>query len=394
MQFPSGKLLSRSTIGALIALGAGIVASPSGAQAVTTHYTVNWDQAISSDPFCGCLYDRAGQATYDPQRGVVVIYTAGYGPSDQIWEWNGRSWARPSGGGYPGCCDRNYASAFSYAGHGISLLTGMGQVALGADTGPVTYAWDGNVWTKVAAQSPAVAMTAPTDPACAPFYGSSPPLAAAYDSVRQRMLLVGSNGSAMETWEWTGSAWANLAPAVEPPNRFSPALSFDSARGVATLFGGFLDCNTDLTDTWEWNGAGWSQSPPAHHPSTGRGTELVYDAALGRTVAFGGQTLHVGPLPDPLSIEGSIDQPVANNETWEWDGVDWCQDHPLTSPSPRAWVDMAYDAGHRQIFLHGGQEHTPAYPTEGSDGGLYLGDLLAVPTVPGGCALTGQNTGR
>jgi len=42
-----------------------------------------------------------------------------------------------------------------------------------------------------------------------------------------------------------------------PSERYGHALSYDSARGVTVLFGGYDD--SDFNDTWEWNGENWEK---------------------------------------------------------------------------------------------------------------------------------------
>ena len=64
---------------------------------------------------------------------------------------------------------------------------------------------------------------------------------------------------------------------------------------------------------------------------------MAYDAARQRIVLFGGG--------------------VSNtwlNDTWEWDGTNWIQCRPITSPPARGFHAMAYDAARRRIVLFGG----------------------------------------
>jgi hypothetical protein len=53
---------------------------------------------------------------------------------------------------------------------------------------------------------------------------------------------------------------------------------------------------------------------------------MAYDAATGQLVLFGG------------FVGGTY-----LNDTWTWDGTNWTQQNPTTSPSPREGLSMAYD---------------------------------------------------
>jgi hypothetical protein len=64
---------------------------------------------------------------------------------------------------------------------------------------------------------------------------------------------------------------------------------------------------------------------------------MAYDAGRQRTVLFGGSNSS-GQLAD----------------TWEWDGVNWAQRTPATSPLRRIQHAMAYDAARQRTVLFGG----------------------------------------
>ncbi|MBI4870548.1 MAG: hypothetical protein HY814_03170 [Candidatus Riflebacteria bacterium] len=63
---------------------------------------------------------------------------------------------------------------------------------------------------------------------------------------------------------------------------------------------------------------------------------MAYDSTRQRVVLFGG-------------LSGS-----ARNDTWEWDGTNWEQRTPATSPSARYQHCLAYDAARRRVVLFGG----------------------------------------
>ena len=66
---------------------------------------------------------------------------------------------------------------------------------------------------------------------------------------------------------------------------------------------------------------------------------MVYDSGHSQIVLFGG-----------------FGAPAPVNDTWVWDGADWIQKFPKTSPPARAHPAMAYDPVHGQVLLFGGEE--------------------------------------
>jgi len=67
---------------------------------------------------------------------------------------------------------------------------------------------------------------------------------------------------------------------------------------------------------------------------------VAYDPSRQRVVLFGG---FAGAGPSPYL-----------NDTWEWDGSNWTQLFPATSPSPRNLYGLAYDPLRRKVLLFGG----------------------------------------
>ena len=72
---------------------------------------------------------------------------------------------------------------------------------------------------------------------------------------------------------------------------------------------------------------------------------MVFDASSGDVLLFGG---------------GNDDGVL--NETWTWDGTDWTQQHPSTSPPARAQPGIAFDQARGEVVMFSG------------NGGGYLTD--------------------
>ena len=140
----------------------------------------------------------------------------------------------------------------------------------------------------------------------------------------------------------TSSEWTLRNPQVVPTRRSFHALAYDSVRANAVLFGGFglpptLGCC--FSDTWTWDGTAWTQRFPAHSPSLRYNHSMVFDEARGEVVLFGG-----------FQTTGS----VFLNDTWVWNGTDWTQKSPATSPSARDSFGLVYDAARQEVVLFGG----------------------------------------
>jgi len=160
-----------------------------------------------------------------------------------------------------------------------------------------------------------------------------------YDSARGVLVLFGGwdggSGHYGDTWEWGGANWtkkSDRGPSQRAPNH----LAYDIARGVTVLFGG-ADNDRVFGDTWEWDGVNWiwrSGVGPAPRDRHG----LVYDSERGVSVLFGGW---------------AENWDVIYSDTWEWDGTRWTQ-RSAGGPSPRFQFGMAYDSARARTVLFGG----------------------------------------
>jgi hypothetical protein len=173
--------------------------------------------------------------------------------------------------------------------------------------------------------------------------------AVAYDSARNRTVLVGGDGVGTlfdDTWLWDGEAWTQ-AEDIGPSGRAEHAIAFDAARSRVVLFGG-RNANP-LSDTWEWDGTAWTQVADTG-PSARSGHAVAYDAGRSRVVLFGGRGAGNTLLGD----------------TWEWDGTAWTQVAD-TGPSPRVGHATAFDAAGTRTILFGGSTLSDTWAWNGSE---------------------------
>jgi len=120
------------------------------------------------------------------------------------------------------------------------------------------------------------------------------------------------------------------------------AMNYDPVHSQSVLFGGIAAGPTMLGDTWIFSAGAWTQAHPAASPSVRGGAKLVWDVGQGNMVLFGGCQYRFNN--DLFSL----------GDTWVWNGTNWNQAFPATSPVARYGYGMAYDAAHSQIVMFGG----------------------------------------
>jgi hypothetical protein len=276
---------------------------------------VNWRQRSSADSPAA----RGGHAmAYESARGVTVLFGGwNNGPFGDTWEWNGTTWTQRSPATSP---PERFMHAMAYDSVRSKTVLFGGTPDFSIFLGD-TSEWDGTDWTQ-------------GSPAASPSARDAH--AMAYDSVRGVTILFGGldgSGHVNDTWEWDGTNWTQHSPATSPSARFHHAMAYDSVRGVTVLFGGTTYGASDfLSDTWEWDGTNWRQRVPATSPPARRLHAMVYDSTRGVTVLFGGDY-----------VDGSGND-FLFDDTWEWNGTDWAQRSPATSPQARLGHAMAYDS--------------------------------------------------
>jgi len=130
------------------------------------------------------------------------------------------------------------------------------------------------------------------------------------------------------------SGWLGQATATSPPATTRGSMAYDAATHTVVLLRG--------SQTWTWNGSTWKLQHPATTPPSRGGASMVYDTASRTVVLFGGLSTKCGHACAHL------------NDTWTWNGSDWTQQHPATSPAARWMASMAYDATTHTVVLFGG----------------------------------------
>ena len=139
----------------------------------------------------------------------------------------------------------------------------------------------------------------------------------------------------------TGSTWVQESPTTSPTDPYNSVVAYDAGTGQLLLVT-CSDCESGVPlQTWSWTGTTWTLLHPVSSPASLVGESLAYDAGTGQMVLFGGLS-----QPPGQSLE---------NQTWTWNGSDWTEQHPASSPPARDQAMMAYDTTSGQLLLFGGE---------------------------------------
>lgn len=158
--------------------------------------------------------------------------------------------------------------------------------------------------------------------------------AVVFDRARGELLALLERPLGIETWVLGGSgAWTLRANA---PPRIRGA-HFDPARTTPLAF--TTDYATNTTQDFAWDGAQWQPLPPNRRPAE-LADVVAVDFGRRRLVAIGDATM------------------ARAGETWEWDGAVWTQRSPANAPPPRVTFAFAHDPTTQRVVLFGGFDAT------------------------------------
>lgn len=130
-----------------------------------------------------------------------------------------------------------------------------------------------------------------------------------------------------------------------PSPRRGQSMVWDSRRQRILMFGG-SDMHRQHSDLWVWDGNAWLELKPPTSPSRREWSAAAYDSARDRLVIFGGfQTV--------WHYDGGVSLST-DTDTWEYDGLNWEQRFPITSPPAKFLSRMTYDVSRQRVVLLGG----------------------------------------
>jgi hypothetical protein len=212
-------------------------------------------------------------------------------------------------------------------------------------------------------------------------------MAFVYMPDRQAAILFGGQGKSNsylnDTWLWKAGCWAQLSPATKPPAMSNLTAAYDVSRSTLVLWGQHRVSPESVAETWLWNGLDWQKSaasgpqtyatatydPTAsrvfvldawmktwtwngsqwqeisssHRPSDRYATSITFDPAAKAVILFGG--VRGGSA-------GLVRQVLS--DTWSWNGSDWVQLSPTSSPPAREDPTIVTFAAANKVLLFGG----------------------------------------
>lgn len=273
----------------------------------------------------------------DPSRRRVVIFggtTQASVPLSTTWEWDGTWNIIDDVGGVPG---PRFWPGFVYDEARATYLLFGGQTSTTTEVAATYSATDATNW---------IAETTPTA-----LTGRFAPVMV-YDAARANVVLFGGgyhDGDYADTWTWDGT-WQQRTPAHAPSHRYRAAAAYDPIRQRVVVFGGFGYNAGTRGDTWEWDGTDWHDMAPTVAPPPRDGGAMAWDAARKRIVLLGGVDAFNG----------------ARDDAWEWDGTVWTQLATAQAPGARTDHGMftPFDGG-GVVAMRGGSFSNDAWSTVG-----------------------------
>jgi hypothetical protein len=304
--------------------------------------TASWTKRLTT----GITAARMNAAWATDKLGKIVLFggwqvttTAGRVGDTWLYDPSTFAFAAPSAPTTTNLPPVLSSPAFGYDSV-AGRMVAMGGESIGGAYSADTWAYGSNAWSKVV----------DSDAPPAARFGAAvvgDPAASGYP-----VMFGGQTGYAQvssETFRLAGSNWS-LSLSSSPPYptaRYGAAMMADPDRGRVVLFGGCSvarGTGPPLGDTWEWNGSAWTQLSPAIAPSARTGATLIYDEVRRQGVLFGGTT-------NATCWGGS-----ESGETWEFDGTTgaWTLVAAESLDGGRGGHAATFDARRGRVVIHGG----------------------------------------
>ena len=200
------------------------------------------------------------------------------------------------------------------------------------------YEWDGTAWKQFTNLKPA--------PPARRFSNM------VYDRNIKKSVLFGGYDDTNylnQTWTWNGTAWAQVKN--KPPTlRSHMAMWFDPTLNKTVVYGGIGRKTADgvivrFSDMWSFDGTGWTDMKIVNTPGPRYGAQVVVDPRNNHVYLFGGISIRT---------DGTVQNQVYKDDTWEWDGAAWTEITTANSPDARENGAFEYDPGRDELVLFGG----------------------------------------
>jgi len=283
---------------------------------------------------------RQHVAAYDPVGDRLIVIGGNTGElRNDVWALalsGSPTWSALLPSGTPPSGRRGHAAAYDPDAEEIYVFGGY-DGAYRADVHTLSLAGDAS-WAAIS----------PAGPGPNGRYAAG----AVFDRTRGRLLLTGGDdGPNRHGDAWAVSidddpAWSDVTPQVWPTARSGHATAYDSRRDRMLVVGGSNALASGVTDVWEVSlgmQPGWTRLSSRGAPPSGRQQQsAIYDTARDRLIVFGG-------------FDGSL-----QNDTWALSlkaPNQWIRLMPSGSPpTPRRGHVAVYDAARDRMLLFGGYD--------------------------------------
>jgi IPT/TIG domain-containing protein len=254
--------------------------------------------------------------------GGVVTRRPG-GPSDETWEWDGRTWTLRAPAHRPSARSGHALAYDSTRGRCVLF----GGTAAGTALGD-TWEWDGDDWVHASDDGP---------------LGRSD-LALAFDAARARTILFGgrarSGAPLADAWSWDGTSWTPLPAGFGPPALAGHGMAWDATRQLVVLFGGNDNLQGSSAETWTFDGTAWTNLTASTAPAPREHLGMTWDESREQVVVFGGERRdRSGFLLDEF------------DDTWSLSGDAWIPVSAAARPTAITRPLLARDAACAQTLL-------------------------------------------
>ncbi len=307
---------------------------------------------------------------YDPSRNVTILHGGKFSSavvSGETWEWNGYAWKKLA----PATTVYRYGHSLVFDTTDNTLLMFGGRDGGEAYSNSV-YQWNGTDWS--------LRSVAGGSTPGARMYHS-----AAYDSVRNRMVIFGGMDNAgnytRQLYEWDNATrWWYYQTNSTIEARIHAGMTYDPVKQRIIVFGGEESgafYYTGYGDTWEYNGATyawtkaitnpwtwgsyascpfndtdcWENLTVTQSPMPRWGQMMVYDPTMRRTVLSGGMIFEDWSEGNYLSIS---DTWIYNSAATSWSKLDVINGDAFSDKSILYFHKGYYDANKGEVASWGG----------------------------------------
>jgi N-acetylneuraminic acid mutarotase len=217
---------------------------------------------------------------FDTDRQKLVLLCSG----SATWEYDGTTWkefdtsktAPPIHQWSSLVYDQNLKKIVFFGGYSANYLN-------------QTWTYDGTAWTQVKKNPP------PIRSHMAMWYDPILKKTVLYGGLG-RLTTNDRLTRFSDMWSFDGTGWTEIKPASTPGMRYGAQVVVDPKTGHAILFGG-IRVDTDaannqiqvyVNDMWDWDGTAWTQIKPAVVPPARENAGFVFDPLRNEFLMFGG----------------------------------------------------------------------------------------------------------